>query len=287
MSRPTARQLWRVLEPIHAVAYFSPEPLAALAEAGYRGFWMGYFAQRAAPFGPATPELVEATFFNFMAERVRRAVPSAWEFAPPTAALAARVEGSVRALERIGCRAPEQLDGAAGVVDLALLAAGSAPVAGLPLYAANRSLSVPETPLARLWHACTLLREHRGDGHVAALVAAGVGGRESHVLHALQTGMPPELYRASRDFTPQEWALCVADLTARGLVSDGRLSAAGSALKTEIEARTDTLAERPYASLSDTDLRALYDGLRPLAQTIAASGDLPTLTPIGLDLGAV
>ena len=287
MTRPTARHLWQVVEPIHAVVYFSPEPLGALEDVGYRGFWMGYFAQRAAPFGVATPELVEATFFNFTHSRVHRALPSAWEYAPPQAALTARVEGSVRALERIGAAAPGVLGAAAGVADLALLAAGSAPVSGLPLYAANRAVTIPEAPLARLWHACTLLREHRGDGHVAALVSAGIGGRESHVLHALDSGMPPEMYRPSRDFTREEWASCVATLASRGLVADGRLSTAGKALKAEIESRTDALAERAYATLNDAELGTLYEGMRPLSQAIARSGDLPTQTPIGLDLSQV
>lgn len=287
MTRPSARHLWQVVEPIHAVVYFCPEPLGALTDVGYRGFWMGYFAQRGAPFGAASAELVEATFFNFTTDRVHRALPSAWDFAPPAAALTARVEGSVRALERISSGAPDILDSAAKATDLALRAALSAPVSGLPLYAANRSLPVPETPLARLWHACTLLREHRGDGHVAALVSAGIGGRESHVLHALDTGMPPELYRPSRDFTPQEWASCVTSLASRGLVVDGRLSTSGRALKAEIESRTDALAERAYATLSDTELSMLYDGVRPLARAIARSGDMPRQTPIGLDLSQV
>ncbi|BBH18617.1 hypothetical protein Back2_29040 [Nocardioides baekrokdamisoli] len=285
MTRPTARQLWQVLEPIHAVVYFSAEPLAALVDAGYRGFWMGYFAQRSAPFGLATPELVDATFFNFTSERVHRALPSAWEYAPPAAALAARVEGSVRALERIA--APGTLATAAEVADLALAAAVSAPLSGLPLYAANRSLPIPDQPLARLWHACTLLREHRGDGHVAALVGAGIAGRESHVLHALEAGMPPELYRGSRDFTPEEWASCVAALESRGLIESGRLTPRGAAVKADVESLTDALAEKAYASLNDDELRTLYEGLRPLAQAIAASGDLPMKTPIGLDLNEI
>lgn len=287
MTRPSARQLWQVLEPIHAVVYFSPEPLGALTDVGYRGFWMGYFAQRSAPFGVATPELVEATFFNFTHSRVHRALPSAWEYAPAEVALAARVKGSVRALERIGSAAPGALEAAAGVADLALRAAVSAPVSGLPLYAANRSLTVPEAAMERLWHACTLLREHRGDGHVAALVSAGIGGRESHVLHALETGLPAEMYRPSRDFTPEEWSSCVASLAERGLVADGSLTTSGKALKAEIESRTDALAERAYAPLSDVEVGRLYDGARPLAQAIARSGDMPTQTPIGLDLSQV
>lgn len=287
MTRPTARQLWQVLEPIHAVTYFSPEPLAALSDAGYRGFWMGYFAQRSAPFGHAPAELTEATFFNFTRDRVHRALPSAWTFAPPAVALSARVEGSVAALTRISAG----VDGIARLVeaaaDRALTAATGAPLSGLPLYAANRSLTPPTSSLARLWHACTLLREHRGDGHVATLVEAGIGGRESHVLHALSAGMPPEMYRASRDFTPAEWAACTAALEDRGLAAEGRLTEAGQAVKDKIEARTDDLAERAYAALSDDDLLDLYNAARPIAIAVARSGDLPQQTPIGIDLSRI
>ena len=92
--------LWRRLEPVHAVTYFAPEPIGALADAGYRGFWMGYFAGRASPLGAVGPEVVTALFYNFAPSRVARALPAAWDFAPPEAALAARRDGSVAALRR-------------------------------------------------------------------------------------------------------------------------------------------------------------------------------------------
>lgn len=287
MPRPSARQLWHVLEPIHAVSYFSPEALGALSDVGYRGFWMGYFAQRSAPFGMVPTEVVEATFYNFTSDRVRRALPAAWGFAPPSAALTARVDGSVRALRRIAEQSPGCLDRVEEAADLALTAALSAPVAGLALYAANRSLPVPDAPLERLWHACTLLREHRGDGHVAALVAAGIHGRESHVLHSLAAGMPPQTYSVSRDFTPEEWDDCLAALRSRDIAGADGLTPAGAALKARIEATTDLLAEVPYAGLSDDELTRLYESVRPLALAVAGSGDLPTLTPIGLDLSHI
>lgn len=284
MPRPSARQLWHVLEPIHAVCYFSPEALGALSDVGYRGFWMGYFAQRSAPLGTVPVEVVEATFYNFTSDRVRRALPAAWEFAPPSAALSARLSGSVRSLRRIAENAPGILGSLEEAADLALTAALSAPVSGLPLYAANRSLPIPDEPLERLWHACTLLREHRGDGHVAALTTAGIGGRESHVLHSLQADMPPETYRVSRDFTPEEWAERLTALEARRIAGPDGLTPAGTELKRQIESTTDALAEAAYTVLSDEELHRLYDAVRPLAVAVAASGDLPTLTPIGLDL---
>jgi hypothetical protein len=272
-----ARQAWQRLEVIHAVTYFSPEPIGALRDAGYRGFWMGYFAGRAAPLGPASPEIVMATFYNFAESRVRKAIPDAWSLAPPAAALAARLNGSVATLRRmIG-----DIDVAA-VAELARRAAVAAPVAGRTLFAANAALPWPDDPLAELWHAATLLREHRGDGHVAALTAAGVAGREANVLHFTFVDAPREMRVVGRDYDDAEWDANVAALAERGLVTgDGDLTDAGRALKHEIEARTDDVALSAYAALDDAELAALIDGLDPVAKAVVASGELPAVTPIG------
>lgn len=284
-SRPErARALWRLLEPVHAVTYFSPEPLRALKEAGYRGFWMGYFAGRAAPLGAASAELVRATFYNFSAEHVSRAVPDAWAYAPPGAALTARATGSVAALRRhLGDLAEDPaLERAAG---LALRAAQGAPLDARPLYAANRALPVPDEPLERLWHAATLLREHRGDGHVVALAAAGIDGRSSHVLHALATGTPADVYEQARRMGEQEWSQVLESFRHRGLVdAGGSLSGTGRRTKQGIEDVTDALAATAYADLGDDELDELAGALLPVARAVVASGDIPARTPMGLDL---
>jgi hypothetical protein len=278
-----ARELWTLLEPVHAVVYFSPEPLEALREAGCRGFWMGYFANRAAPLGPAGADLVHALFYNFSHDRVARALPSAWELTSPQAALDARERGSVAALRRhLGTAADGPEVDRAGA--LASRAAAAAPLEGRVLYAANRGLPEPDEPVARLWHAATLLREHRGEGHVAALMAAGIGGRESHVFHALATGSPREVYTIARDFADEEWDGHVAALRDRGLATDSGLTDAGRALKTDVERRTDALAAPAYAALSDDELAELIDLLRPIARAVVQAGDLPLDSPMGLDL---
>jgi hypothetical protein len=278
-----ARRAWTLLEPLHAVTYFSPEPLEALRSAGYRGFWTGYFAGRAAPLGPVGAEVVRALFYNFSADRVERALPSAWELAPPSAALVARETGSVAALRRqLGPVADSQ--DVRRAAELAVRAAAAAPVEGRAVFAANRALAVPEDPLARLWHAATLLREHRGDGHVATLMAAGIEGRDSHVFHALAHGSPREVYTLARDFDDDEWARRVESLRGRGLVESDGLTADGQRLKDDIEARTDTLAATAYAALDDGELEELLGLLRPLAAAVVASGDLPLDSPMGLDL---
>lgn len=279
-----ARELWKLLEPIHAVTYFSPEPLSALKQAGYRGFWMGYFAGRAAPLGAASAQLVQALFHNFAPDHVARALPDAWSFAPPEAALDARLQGSAATLRRVlGERA--EAPGVARAAELSMRAAVDAPMEGRALYAANRALPVPEDPLERLWHAATLLREHRGDGHVAALTVAGIGGREAHVLHALATGTPTEVYAAARNLGPEEWNAILEDFRARGLVDDdGTLSRAGRALKTSVEQQTDDLAAPALESLTDAELAELMAALRPVAAAIVAAGEIPAKSPMGLDL---
>lgn len=279
-----ARELWRLVEPIHAVTYFSPEPLAALKTAGYRGFWMGYFAGRAAPLGRASAELVHALFYNFTFAHVSRALPDAWEFAPPEAALTARLDGSVAALRRhLGTLA--ESDGVRRAAELVGRAAADGALEGRALFAANRALPTPSDPLAALWHAATLLREHRGDGHVIALAAHGVDGRESHVVHALASNTPAEVYAVARNLGPDEWTAIVSDLGDRGLVDDaGALSAAGRENKQAIENLTDRLAWTAYQGLTDAELDELERLLRPIAAAVVAAGEIPRKSPIGLDL---
>jgi Helix-turn-helix family len=276
-----ARRLWSCLESIHAVTYFSPEPLAALADAGYKGFWMGYFAGRAAPMGRVGPEMVFATFYNFSMAHVRRALPDGWTFAPPSAALEARQAGSVLALERAFADR-ELAESVATAAMLARAAAESAPMEGRTLFAANRSLPWPEDPTAVLWHAATLLREHRGDGHVSALTTAGIHGREANVLQSAAGVVPREVFAVARRYDDGEWASISARLVGRGLLDrDGKLTPQGEAIRAGVEGRTDALALSAYNALDDEQLHQLMDALVPLARAVIASGDIPDVTPIG------
>ncbi|MFT4264475.1 MAG: hypothetical protein QM572_13900 [Nocardioides sp.] len=279
----TARRMWSLLEPIHVVTYFSPEPLSALKGAGYRGYWMGYFAQRAAPLGEASAEVVQALFFNFSPDHVAKAVPDAWGFAPPKAALEARLDGSTAALTRHAATAGVTAADVARAAELASRAAWAAPLEGRALAAAHRSLPEPETPLGRLWHAASVLREHRGDGHIAALLAHGIGGRASHVFHALREGMPAQAYEVTRNLGAEEWARHLAGLRERGLVdAGGSLSAKGAEVKQAIEELTDELAAPAYDVLSGEEMDELERLVTPLRAAIVASGELPTPLPTGL-----
>ena len=220
-----------------------------------------------------------ATFYNFSMAHVRRAIPDAWMFAPPSAALEARQEGSVAALRRAFAGRELAVETAAM---LARAAAESAPMEGRTLFAANRSLPWPDEPTAALWHASTLLREHRGDGHVAALTAAGIHGREANVLQSAAGVVPRHVFEAARHYDDAEWDSVSAGLVGRGLLDlDGNLTAQGKAIRADVEARTDALALSAYDTLDDRQLQQLIDALIPLTRAVIATGDIPEVTPIG------
>jgi hypothetical protein len=268
----TARRLHRLVEPIHLVTYFAAEPTDALMAVGLRNYWDGYFAGRAAPLGRVPAEVVHAIFYNFADGEVARHIPRVWKTATPETALAAREGGSVAALRRIlGDLA--DTPGLARAADLAATAATSAPTEGRIMYAALRALPVPDEPVARLWHAATMLREHRGDGHVAALVAAGIGGTEAHVLHALSEGMPAEKFGRVHHLPADRLTSVVDGMRARGLIdASGWLSDAGRTTKQRIESLTDELAAPAYSSLTPSGLKQLIADLEPITATLDASG---------------
>ncbi|WP_163685431.1 SCO6745 family protein [Mycolicibacterium gadium] len=276
-----ARRFFDRLEPVHAVTYFAPEARNALDGLGYRGFWMGYFAARSAPFGVVPAEMVTATFYNFAPQRVAKALPAAWDIAPPADALRAREQSAVDALRRYGVGTDDDL---ATVADLAAKAARTAPLDGRPLFAANLALDWPDEPLAKLWHAVTLLREQRGDGHVAVLTSLGVSGRECNVLHAVAGRVPKEMIMRSRDYDDDQWAQHRYRLLRRGLLDEhDELSPRGRELKQRIEDTTDALALTALDALSDDEVETLFRGLTPITRKVVAAGDVPAATPMGLN----
>lgn len=275
-----ARRFFDRFEPVHAVTYFAPEARAALDALGYRGFWMGYFAARSAPLGMVARDVVTATFYNFAPERVAKALPAAWEIAGPEAALRARRESAVAALRRYGLASAETLELAA---ELMTKAARVAPLDGRPLFAANRALPWPDEPLAALWHAATLLREHRGDAHVAVLAAAGISGRECNVLHAAAGRVPREYLARTRDYDGASWRHHEQRLAERGLLdADGSLSPTGRELKEHIESTTDALGLSALEALDDDEVESLFGALTPLTRAVVLGGDVPDLTPMTL-----
>jgi hypothetical protein len=162
----------------------------------------------------------------------------------------------------------------ARAAELLLEAAVSAPVEGRPMYAALRSIPVPDEVVARLFHAASLLREHRGDGHIAALMTEGVGGLEAHVLFALDLGMPAERFGRIHHLPAPQLAAVIDGVRDRGLIGDdGWLSERGRTVKQRVEALTDELAAKPYECLEPDELDELMTDLEPLAALLLDAQD--------------
>src|SRR6201994_1169290 len=199
-----ARRMFELVEPIGAIPYSADEPNEAMFALGFTNFWDTYFAGRAAPLGLATAEVVDALFYNFAPGEVARHIPKVWSTTTPEAAIAARQAGCVKGLRRIFG------DGV-----------------GTPPFA-----PVPDDVVARFVHAGSLLREHRGDGHIAALMTEGVGGLEAHVLFALGMDMPADKFGRIHHLPEAQIAGVIDGMRDRGLVrADGWLSAKGRAVK--------------------------------------------------------
>jgi hypothetical protein len=273
MTELLARRLHQLVEPIAVVTYLAPEPTEAVRALGDLTMWDAYFAGRAAPLGRDTPApVVHALFYNFADGEVARHIPRVWKVVTPDAAIAAREQGSVAALRRI-LGGLADTPAVARAADLLTKAATSAATAGRALYAAHRTLPLPTEPVARLWHGANLLREHRGDGHVAALLASGIGGTESHVLHALSEGTPAEQFGRVSHLPRAQLRAVIDGMGDRGLVGeDGWLTVAGRETKVRVESLTDQLAAPAYDILEPDELDRLVEDLEPLAAALVQAG---------------
>lgn len=249
---------------------------------------MGYFGLRAAPLGPVPAEVVTAVFYNFHPDRVARAVPEVWSIAPPERMLEVRLAGVDGALRRMlgddVLAGPEIAEAAV----LARSAAAAAPVAGRPLGAANQALDWPTEPHLALWHATTILRESRGDGHVAALMAAGLGPCEALITLGADRGVSTTYLKAARGWSDDEWDAAVARLVERGLWSadSAGLTERGTALRVWIEERTDEAARGPWDALGPEATARLAELLDPFARTLAGQNEAMRVNPLGLDAEA-
>ena len=277
-----ARELWTRIEPYHAITYFSEECLGAFVDAGLRGFWRGYFAGRAAPFGAVEAGPIVAAFHGFRPDFVERAIPSVWSLIEPDAALEARLAGADLTLRRV-------LDLDAGLADLAeaadLLSAAMAPMspAGRSVFAANAGLDRPDEPHLAVWHGATLLREHRGDGHVVALTSEGLDGTEPHVLRLAIDGLPESSIAPFRGWDEDDWAAATDRLRARGwLADDGTATDAGRSAHARIEAATDRLAAGPVRALGEERTRRLIELVDGPARRIGEAGVIPYPNAMGV-----
>ena len=275
----TARTTWRALEPFHAMIYFTPDPqeeYRALGLDSEANRACGYFPPRAAAMGAVTEAVVQATFFNFSPLAVAVGMADVWSKVTPEQVRAARYRGADRALRRL-CGdlldSPDVLE----AVELARAATAGCTPYGRPLYAANAALAWPEEPHLQLWHAITLLREFRGDGHIAALVTNGITGLEAAVLHVAQGDLwTRKPLQASRAYSDQEWDGAVAELQERGwLDNEAQFTEAGRAARQRVEDLTDTLALPSWERIGEDGCARLRELMAPLVGAIIANGGFP------------
>ncbi|WP_116045110.1 SCO6745 family protein [Amycolatopsis palatopharyngis] len=267
----------RVLEPLHSMVYFAPEAEQFYTEAGLRPGRMGYFASRSAPLGPVGPGTVAATFFNFNPELVARHIPRAWTLATPERVLEARLAAADAALRRL--LGADAIDSAelAETANLARQAAEGCLPEGRPLYAALADLDWPEEPHLMLWHAASQLREFRGDGHIAALVAAGFNGLTAIVTHtATGKGFLEPIAKKLRGWSDEQWAGAIDHLREAGLLdADGELTEQGAALRAEVEAVTNRASAVPWSLLGAERCERLHELARGLSRAVVSAGAFP------------
>ena len=277
------RRLWHLLEPLHAVLYYAPEVFEEAAALGYdtKERWPSYFPLRAAPLGAVGAERVASAFYSFSPHMVAEHMDSAWSVADPHAVKAARLRGVDRAFRALF---GDRVDGPelAEAARLARRAAESVDTAGRPLAAANAELEWPDAPHLQLWQAATILREHRGDGHIAALLVSGLDPVESLVSFAAIGAASVERF-GSRGWSAGEWRAARERLTARGLVDEsGEATDAGRDLRHRVEHQTDQLAAQPWQLLGTTDTDRLADLLGDFWVAVLSSGLLPSETTLGI-----
>ena len=280
MKPDRVRTLWHCLEHLHVLSYFDEGCRIANREVGLKGFWMGYFASRAAPLGPVGPSVVEALFFNFSPTMVRRSIPAAWSLAEPSAIIDSRGLAASEAL----VRTVPGIEGIASrVVPMLETCVRNAPGSGRPLFSSNRDVVTSEDPVGSLWQLATTLREHRGDAHVCVLCSEGLSGCEPHQLIAAESDMPAEVLRDNRGWSEGEWRSAARLLTERGLLDGrGKLTFAGREVREEIELATDELAAMAYAAIGDTGVEELIEHLYEPARVISGSGIVPYPNPVSL-----
>lgn len=277
MNPDVARRSYKAMEPIHSMVYFAPEPQEEYAAIGLDvtgNRASGYFPARAAALGAVGPGLVQATFYNFSARSAAAGMAGVWERLRPQDVLAARFRGVDRALRRL---CGDLLDDLDETVALARQACAGAGPDGRPLYAAHAELPWPDEPHLALWHAVTLLREFRGDGHIAVLVEQGVSGLEAAVLHvAVGDSWSRRGLQRTRGYTDQEWDGAVDRLVERGwLTSEATFTAAGRAHRQHVEDRTDVLALPVWEALGEDGAARLRELTQPLTDAVIAHGGFP------------
>jgi Helix-turn-helix family len=281
MSEPsTARRVAALVAPIHNVAYYTPE-IRVFETLGVRGWWTAYFAYRSAPMGRVSPAVLAATFYGFSSRMIDRAVPAVWEHLTPQQAIDVRLDAVDRAWRRIFSGTDASMTAAVAAA-AALLGRSIVDVDGgaRPLYAGHTTLPWPGPPHLQLWHAATLLREHRGDSHTVALAAADVDPVECQVLMVARGHGNRATLQKIRGWNDGEWDHGVRELQQRGwLDAAGALTPRGRLGRDAIEDHTDALAAEPAARLGVDGVRRASELVAPIHERLFTAGSIPRSWP--------
>ncbi len=262
----------RAIDPLHSQLYFAPEHDEHLAATGLKPGRISYFAGRAAAMGAVGAGVVTATFYNFSPSLVAHMIPRAWTLASPEQVLAARLAAARASLTRLLGEAAGS-DEVAELAELLREACAGLTAEGRPLYAGHADLPWPEEPLPAMWHGATLLREHRGDGHVAVLLHAGLTGLEALITHsATGRGFTEAAAKATRGWRDEEWAGACAALAGRGLLDDAGLTSEGEGLRAHIEVQTDARAADPGLSPGPAKTARVVELGKGLSRRVAEAG---------------
>lgn len=279
-SPTLARRFWEAVEPLHTVVYYAPEPATAARALGLPRWWMGYFAGRLAPLGPLDAPAATAMCYGFAPAMVAKALPGAWAYATPDAILDTRLGAAQACLSRLlPARSTTTLEPLAVLLERAVDACR---FDGRALAASWAQVRRPSQAAGRVWLAATVLREHRGDGHVATAVNAGLSGLEATLTHVATGAITRQLIQPHRGWTDTEWEDARRRLVARGLLDrTGRLTKTGGALRRRIEDDTDRLAAAPITALGETGIEDAIRLAAPLSRHLIDSGVIPVPNPIG------
>jgi hypothetical protein len=277
-----ARAYWAAAEPFTIAALFTPEVKAVMQAAGLPAR-AGYVVLRAAPLGAAHPSAVTAAFHGFPRATIEVVLPGAWSAISPEDAVRGAHEAVAASSARQFAEHPSTAKVAAFADELGAVVAGL-DTSGRPLAAANQAVEPPAEPWARLWRAMNTLREHRGDAHVATLLAADLDVVEAQVVMAAWAGERLQLdrLRSSRSLTDELWVAARERLHERGLLtSEGSLTRAGHELRDGIEAATDVASARPFHQLGADRTEELWQFVGDLSSALIDTGQMIAVTPVG------
>jgi len=270
MDQSVVHDVHMAINVVHRLVYFVPEAAEEYASFGIKG-QAGYFASRSAPMGAVPDSVVLATFYNFSPLAVTSAMPGVWEAASPEQWQAARFRVVERALDRVQPDlSTDQIEEARSLIDPVVRCLQHG---GKPLAASNAAIALPTDPLVALWQQLTVVREWRGDAHVALLVTNQLAPNECLVLQVASGRFPLLMAQRTRRWTDAEWAAATASMAERGWMDvDGTMTAAGLEERERLEDETDRLCAPMWQAVGDKGAARLTELIMPIHEAMQAAG---------------